>query len=461
MGVAGVIAQICFTSIEAIIARHLGQHAYGVYGSVYAMSLAAAWIVEFGMAWKLIQDGSRTPEAIPALLGTTLILKLLFACVVGPLMVFVLRAAGYGMEFTHVFGLFFAYALLLVMQDSLAGVYAVRGNMHVTALFQGAAPVAIIICILLAGLESESLAAVGIAYLVGSGLVSGIWAVRTWRVEKARVELSRTGEILRGSWHYGLTGALSQVYLRVDLLLLPLLRNLSEVGLFAAADKLTDLGLKVGVLGTRVLAPVLFAQSHQDRAAYARTCKVMLRMVSLAGVLACLVLAFIAEPLIVLVFGSAFRPAAAILVVLAASLALRLVVISLQIVLSSSDEHLRRTSALAWAILGAGTCNILLVPTYGAVGAATARLVSDVINLTAMLTARGLPFSRRAAVSWLGGPPLLGAAAYFGALSLHTGLVLSALTGVSLYGLGILATRAVRLIELRELLTHLRARPST
>jgi len=42
--------------------------------------------------------------------------------------------------------------------------------------------------------------------------------------------------------------------------------------LFAAADKVTDLGLKVGVLGSRVLAPVLFAQSHQDAAAYARTC---------------------------------------------------------------------------------------------------------------------------------------------------------------------------------------------
>jgi PST family polysaccharide transporter len=461
MGVAGVVAQVCFTSIEAIIARHLGQHAYGVYGSVYAMSLAAAWMVESGMAWKLIQDGSRTPAAIPGLLGTTLVLKVLFACALGPLMVFVLRAAGYGTEFTQVFGIFFAYAVLLVMQDSLAGVYAARGKMHVTALFQGAAPVAIIICILLADFSSKSLAAVGVAYLVGSGLVTGIWAWRTWRAERARIEPGRTGEILRGSWHYGLTGVLSQVYLRVDLLLLPLLRNLEEVGLYAAADKLTDLGLKVGVLGTRVLAPVLFAQSHQDPAAYARTCKVMLRMVSLSGTLACLILAFIAEPLVVLVFGSAFHAAAAILVVLAASLALRLVAITLQIVLSSSDEHLRRTSALAWAILGAGTCNVLLVPTYGAIAAAAGRLVSDLINITAMLTARGLPFRRSAALSWLAGPPLLGAAAYLGASSLHTGIVLGALAGVGLYGLGILATRAVRPIELRELLAHLRARPST
>ena len=461
MAVAGVVAQICFTTIEAIIARQLGQHAYGVYGSVYAMSLAAAWLVEFGMAWKLVQDGSRAPAALPGLLGTTLVLKLVFACVVGPLMVILLPLLGYGTEFTRVFGIFFAYAVLLVAQDSLAGVNAVRGTMHITALFQGAAPVAIIICLLLAGLTSKSLVAVGLAYVLGSGLVTGLWCWRTWRTERARVELARGGEILRGSWHYGLTGVLSQVYLRIDLLLLPLLRNLEEVGLFAAADKLTDLGLKVGVLGSRVLAPILFAQSHGDRAAYGRTCKVMLRTVSLAGALACLILAFLAEPLVVLIFGSRFRSAAAILVVLAASLALRLMVIALQIVLSSSDEHLRRTGALAWAIMGAGTCNVLLVPTYGAVGAAAARVVSDLINITAMLTARDLPFRRRAALSWLGGPPLLGACAYIATVSLHTSLAFSVLVGASLYGLGVLATRAVRLVELRELLTHLRARPST
>jgi O-antigen/teichoic acid export membrane protein len=460
MAVAGVIAQICFTTIESIIARRLGQHAYGVYGSVYALSMSTAWLVDLGMAWKLIQDGSRQPATIPSLLGTTMVLKAVFACVLGPVMALALGTFGYNTEIRGLFGIFFGYAVLLVMQDSLAAVYSARQRMHVTALFQGAAPVAILICILFAGLTSQSLAGVGVAYLVGGGLVTAIWAWRTFVFERPRVELRRSREILQGSWHYGLTGALSQVYLRVDLLLLPLLRNLAEVGLFAAADKVTDLGLKVGVLCTRVLAPVMFAQSHEDPASYARTCKIALRTASLAGTLGCLVLAFLAEPLVTLIFGAAFRPAAAILVVLAASLAVRLIVIALQVVLSASDQHVRRTGALAFAIGGAGTFNLLLVPTYGAVGAAAARLVSDVIHVIVMVSARGLPFHRRAAVGWMLAPPLLGACAYLAAQTLHADLILSTITGVGLYGLGVVALRAVRLTELREVAHYLRARAS-
>ena len=460
MAVAGVVAQLCFTSVEAIIARRLGQHSYGVYGSVYALSMCAAWVVEFGMAWKLVQDGSRRPQAIPGILGTTLVLKVMLACVVAPLAFLVLQVIGYNPEVRQVFGMFFAYAVLMTLQDSLAAVYSARQRMHVTALFQGAAPIAIVLCIALAGQLSRSLSAVGGAYLAGSGFVTGLWLWRTWRSERPHVEMGRARQILQGSWHYGLTGVLSQVYLRVDLLLMPLLRGLEEVGLFAAADKITDLGLKVGVLCTRVIAPVMFAQSHADPGAHARTCKVVLRLASIAGVLGCLVVAFLAEPLVTLVFGARFRTAATILLILAASLALRLIAITLQVVLSSSDEHARRTGALAFAIAGAVAGNLAAVPGYGAVGAAVARVFGDVINVSVMLCAPRLPFRRSAAVGWVLRPLLLGAGAYILAHALHAGPIVTLGVGVGLYALGVVVSQAVRLAELRDLVGQYRARPS-
>jgi O-antigen/teichoic acid export membrane protein len=460
MAVAGIVAQICFTTIEAIVARRLGQHAYGVYGSANALSMCAAWLVEFGMAWKLVQDGSRLPQEIPGILGTTLVLKVMLGCVVAPLAFLALQAVGYSPEVRQIFPFFFGYAVLVALQDSLAALYSARQEMHVTALFQGAAPVAIALCIVIVGQLSQSLSAVGGAYLAGGGLITGLWLWRTWKSERPHVEMQRTKQILQGSWHYGLTGVLSQVYWRVDLLMLPLLRGLDEVGLFAAADKLTDLGLKVGVLCTRVLAPVMFAQSHEDPGAYARTCKITLRMASIAGVLGCLILAFLAEPLVTLIFGARFRPAAAILQVLTASLALRLIAITLQVVLSSSDEHTRRTSALAFAIAGAAGGNLAAVPGYGPVGAAVARVFGDVINVSVMLCAPGLPFPRSAAISWVLRPLLLGVGAYVFARALHTGPIVTLGVGVGLYGLGVVVSQAVRLTELRDLVGQYRARPS-
>jgi O-antigen/teichoic acid export membrane protein len=454
MAVAGVVAQLCFTAIEAMIARRLGQHAYGIYSNVYAISLAFTWVVDAGMAAKLVQDGSRDPAQIPRLLGTTLVLKAIFASVLGPVMFLVLRAAGYVAEGLDLFAFLFAYTVLLTVQDSLAGVNAARNRMHVTALFQGAAPVAIGAAVLL--LRSPSLTAVGAAYLLGSGLVTGVWALRTFQAERPRVELRQAGEILRDSWHYGLTGGLFQLYLRIDLMLLPLLRGFQEVGLFAAADKLADLGLKVGVLCTRVLSPVLFAQSHNDPAAYARTCKLVLRVTSLVGVLGCLVVALLAEPLITLVFGARFRPAAAILVVLSAALAARLVGVMLQLVQSASAQHAWRNGAQAIALGGAVAFNLALVPGYGALGAAAARLISGLIHAAAMLMGAGLPFRRRAAASWILWPAALGVLSYVGARMLHAGAFAEAVAGICFYGLGALVSRAVRISEVRELMAAIR-----
>jgi O-antigen/teichoic acid export membrane protein len=457
MAVAGVVAQICFTAIEAMIARRLGQHAYGIYGNVFAISQTTAWVVEAGMGWKIVQDGSRQPAEIPGLLGTTLALKAIFGAILGPVMFLVLQAAGYVTEGLGLFAFLFAYTVLLTFQDSLAAVNAARNRMYVTALFQGAAPVAIGAGVLL--LRSPSLIAVGAAYLLGGGLVTGVWALRMFLAERPRVELGRTREILRGSWHYGLTGGLSQVYWRTDVMLLPLLRGFQEVGLFAAADKISDLGFKVGILCTRVLTPVLFEQSQNDPAAYARTCKLVVRGASLAGVLGCLVVALLAEPLVTLLFGAKFRPAAAILVVLAAGLAARLVGITLQLVQSASGQHAWRNGAQTIALGSAVVFNLALAPGFGALGAAAARLISGLIHAATMLMGGGLPFHKSAAASWILWPAALGVLSYVAARMLHAGAIVEAVAGIALYGLGAVVSRAVRLSEVRELMHAMRTWP--
>lgn len=452
----GIVAQLCFISIEALIARSLGQEGYGAYGTAYAVAFAFVVAADAGMAWKVVESGSRNHASIAPLFGTTAVLKLLFCLLVYPVSTGILALAGYDAAVVDFYAIFFGYAALVGLQDSLAAVHAARQRMHISAFFQGLSPVAVLGCVALAGLFSPTLTTIGVAYLAGAAIVTGVWIWRVVVTERPRVELRRTAEILRGSYLYGITALLFQVMLRVDLMLLPWFRSLGEVGLYAAADKLADLGLKVGTMSTRVLAPVLFAESAHDPASYRRTCKVVLRAVSVFGVLGCLTLALAAEPLLAAVFGEPFRAAGVALVLLAVSLVARLVAGMLQVILSASGDHKRRTGSLAAGLSLAVAANVALIPVYGIVGAAIARALGDVVYAGAMMGARNLPIRRRDAASWILGPVAVGVTVYLLAPRLPAHFTLQLAAALLAYMAGLLVTRMIGFGELRNLLTALR-----
>lgn len=414
LATGGIVAQICFVAIEALIARRLGREAYGVYGSVYALSITAATLLELGLAWKLIEDGSRDRTRIAALLGTSLVLKVVLAIVLYPVLIGAMHLLGNASEVITFLSVFFPYAVLLMMQDSLAATYAARQRMQVSALYQAMSPLAILVAVAIAATFSRDLVMIGAAYVGGAFLVTLLWFFHTARIERPRVELARTAEFIRGSYHYGLTKLLYELCGRLDVLVLALLQGRSEVGLLVAADKISHLGSKAGLVATRALQPMMFAQSHADPDSYRRNAKLMLRATSAVAVLGCLILALLADWIIVFVFGDVFLPAGPVLVILAASLVFRLLGLALETILSASGEHARRNGSLFTAVLATSGLSFALIPVLGAAGAAVARLGADGTYTALMISSKRLPISRTHAFAAVVPPLLLGAACYAG-----------------------------------------------
>ena len=201
----------------------------------------------------------------------------------------------------------------------------------------------------------------------------------------------------------------------------------------------------------RVLTPAMFAQSRNDPDAYRRSCKIVLRGVSVFGVLAALTLALLARPLLVAVFGAPFGAAALVLAILALSLALRLIALALQIVLSASGDHTRRTGSMAAGLGTAALANVILIPSYGIAGAAIARVTADLVSVRSLAGARKLPVAGRAIIGWTFGPVSLGVAAYVLALLIPVHFVLQFAVAIAAYALGLLSTRMIHVDELREL----------
>lgn len=452
LAAGGVIAQLCFLAVEALVARRLGRADYGVISTVYAISFTALYFVEFGMGNKLLQDGARDPRSIAYLLGTTFVLKLILAAFVYAVLLVALPAIGYGSQIVDYFAVFFGYAVLFALQESLASVNSARLQMHINAAFQAATPLAVLAFVAIVMLGDVSLAGIAWSYVLACLLVTGVWTWKTFRAEHPRLDLARTREIVRGSWHYGLSGLLYQMSYRIEVIALSLFGSMVEAGLFAAADRLADIAMKVSVLGSRVVSPVLFRQSRHDRERYVRTCRMVVRGASILGAAGGLVLASLAGPLMIGLFGAAFAQSELALAILAPSIALRFATSGLRLVLTSSDLHTRRVGGLAGGVGAAAVLNLALIPRFGIAGAALARVAGDFVQIAVLIGTPHLPLPRRLLLAWMGAPILLATAAHAGAALLTDAPRVHLAISLPLFAAALLVTRTVRASELRVLL---------
>lgn len=382
--IGGVLAQAASVFVEAAIARGLGANAYGTLSAVYTVTLLAVLAIDMGMNWKLIEEGSRAPDTMDVNLGTMLSLKLLIFALLYPATVGVLALAGYAGAFFELFIVFAPFALLMLVQESLAAVYTASRRNWFNAIFQAAVPVTTFVAVLAFVLPQPSLNRAGMAYVAGSAVPTAIWLWLTIRNHAPRVDRSRFKSIVRGSYLYGVTALLSYSSFKSGILLLMVLSSAREVAFFAAAFKLVELGYKIPILANRLIAPHLFADSVHRPEAFPALCDALLRATGTLSALTAVVLFVLGAAFIRFIFGSEFAPAAPLLQILGVALALKTFALLAQSIVTSADQLEFRTRALGWTTALGALISVPLIVAWGAKGAAIGVLIGDAALLAAL-----------------------------------------------------------------------------
>lgn len=203
--------------------------------------------------------------------------------------------------------------------------------------------------------------------------------LRTADPRPAGTQWRQAAALLRESMPLLLSGLAVFAYMRIDTFMIAGMLGRHDVGLYSAIVALAELPLVLPMLLLRASLPVLTRVGAEDPV---RRDRELMKLMGMgfylhAGV-AC-VLAFAAEPLLALLYGEAFRPAAAALQIqlLCAPFVALGVLSSAWLVLERKTGHaLRRT--LVGAVVNIGL-NLVLIPAAGIVGAALATLVAQLL----------------------------------------------------------------------------------
>ena len=178
--------------------------------------------------------------------------------------------------------------------------------------------------------------------------------------------------------------AMNVVYFRILVILTSLVASDQATGYFGTSFRIFEVLFGLPLLVLSVALPVLSVAGHEDDERLRYSLQRLTEVAFLAAILLVLVIVAIAEPAIVFLAGEDYRGAAPVLQIQAVALIGVFLGQTWQLGLVS----IRRQSALGWAngiaLVLVVVLGLILVPAYGATGAAVAAVVAESV-LAALL----------------------------------------------------------------------------
>jgi O-antigen/teichoic acid export membrane protein len=368
--------------ISIALARWLGVDELGRYAYVLAFCFPFGALADFGLATLAIRDASRAPADAPRVIAVARRASLTLATASAAAMVGLALLLGHEAAVVVAIGLGGLASIVSALTMPSLVLLTARERMDHLSLYR-------VIAALLSSAFTVGVLAMGggVVALLAVSLVAGIVM---WRVAKAlaagavapaAVPAEAAGAMLRRAVPFGLLMAGFALYYRLDMVMLEWLAAPGELGRYAAAYRFLDAVIALaaslgGPLFPRLSSVAVAAPGEARRLLEAGWRPLLaLGLPLTVGTLA------VADDLVALLFGPEFAGAGRLL---------RLLILgTLPLFWVNVASHALIAADRVWALVGVYALsvlvnvvgNVILVPRWGAAGAALATVACEWLNL--------------------------------------------------------------------------------
>jgi len=380
--VVGFAASNLFAAAGAVVAlRYLGVEEFGRYGTVMALVAIVQGITEAGL--------SVTGTREVSLAGSAEDRRGLLAHVVGLRIVF----TGAGVLGAVGFGLLVGYDSTLVLGTLIAGVgvflISVQAAMLIPlsvdlrngtltlneVLRQGLLVIGFVV---LAIVGAQLLAF--FALQIAAGVV--LLAITPWLIERRDLVRPRwTVEPLKRLAVIGLPVALASVlmavYFRVLVVIMSLLSDERQIGLFVTSTRIFELAAALPLILSTIVLPVMTVAARDNPVRLRYVIQETTQLFALAGVLIAIVVALAAEPILRILGGEEYVAAAPLLRIQSIALLTLFVSAAWSSALIGMHKQGSVAAATGVGLVVAIVGGLALVPSFEANGAAWAAAIAD------------------------------------------------------------------------------------
>jgi O-antigen/teichoic acid export membrane protein len=381
--VAYTVVNLLGLASSVVLLRHLGVADFGRYGTVVALVAIATGLADAGLnitgsrELSLLPPGEQRRRLMGALLGARLVLLVLAAlCAIAFAIV-----AGYSSEMVAGTALVALGAILVGVQSTLTLPLVVQlrnGLLSVNEVLKQA--------VLVAGVLVLALAGAALLPFFAIQVVIGVVALLAVPFLVARADLAWPSLSMHDLRHLAFTAlpvalaaVLTAFYVRMLIVMASLLTSEYETGLFVTSSRVLEMIGGLALLITGVILPVATVAARDDRPRTRYVLEHTTKLALVAGGLLALVVVVAARPIVVLLGGEEFAPAAPVLR-LQAPVVMTVFLVYTWVSFLIADG--RRRALVQCMLVGTSVLVVTGVPlitVFDANGAAAAALVADVV----------------------------------------------------------------------------------
>lgn len=388
-GSGEVLARLCSIATLLILAHKFGVVFVGVYALAQAMVQYSYPFIDFGLRHVGARLVAKHPEAGDEIVRQVQRRRLSMSGVLLP--VLLVYAASVTLPPSSKMFLFVYSAVGSLYAMSLDWVAWGKENLRLASFGRSVVPISILLSLLLGRNSDYVLWWLAAGNLVGNAIQAAIFKL-WWHRHKLQQACGISSGVIRDSLAWRRTSVMGMAWFcnmafnSIDMLMLGIMSNPREVGLYSAAYRILNQVLYTYYLMTSVLYPLLARQDQNQRLRMLRP-RILASLMGL-GIVMATVLTAARRPVIEVLFGRDFLPATLLLVLLAWAIPMDFLTSYLTnafIAWGMERKILLSTGIAAGSNV---VLNLIWIPIYGAKAAAVNTLVSYAI-LLASLAASG------------------------------------------------------------------------
>lgn len=376
MAVQKVLSFLYFT----MVARSIGVANMGKYSFALSFSTIFAMFLDLGVTQILIRESAVNKESSQKYLSTVIGFKLLASIIIYGAVVLIANLLGYP-EITKEL-VYIAGIVMLIDSFTLSFYGVIRGHQNLTLesigiIINQAIILVVGFFVLMLNLGLQALMGV---YLVGS-IINFIYSFVLLKI-KFKISPSidfnwtRIKQILILAIPFAIAGIFIRIYSSMDVIILSKISGDHAVGIYSIATKILFALQFVAMAFSATLYPAFshyFVHSKELLAKNFTKSIYYLLILSLPLVTGVI---FIADKVIVPVFGKAYEPTILPLQIIIGSLVLIFVCFPVGAMLNACNKQTRNTVNLGIVAGFNIIINLILIPLYSYIGAAIATLLS-------------------------------------------------------------------------------------
>jgi O-antigen/teichoic acid export membrane protein len=190
-------------------------------------------------------------------------------------------------------------------------------------------------------------------------------------------------DVIAQSWPFGLAGIFQLIYFQGGVIFVKYLASEEAAGLYSVAfSVMAAVYLLPGVVYQKFLLPKLHRWANHDRARFYQVYRQGNVVMLVIGITAMIGLWIVSRWAIPMLFGTAYDGSIVLLNIMAISTPIMFVAFNSGATLVTQDHMKKKIQFMAVVAVLNFLLNMLLIPIYGAIGAAVASVVSNSVLLT-------------------------------------------------------------------------------